>query len=276
MNANQGADRGRTIRVGAVRYLNARPLTYCLGEFAPRAELAIDVPSRLSESLERGELDVAMIPSIDYFRRPDYKVISNACIACRGAVRSVRLFSRVPFEKIGTLALDEGSRTSAALVRIILKDEFGLDPSVETLPIGAAAADSPADAVLVIGDRGIASPLDSFTYVRDLGEHWAQTTGLPFVFAMWIARAGIDLHGFDAELSRARDEGVKRIPEIARLEAEEGWISARDCLVYLRDHLHFYFGDEQRRGLELFYHRARQMGFIPRETNIELQYATNP
>ena len=80
-----------------------------------------------------------MIPSIEYFRQPGYKIISDACIACRGPVRSVKLFSRVPIENIRTLALDEGSRTSAALIRILLKEEFDLEPELSSLPIGASA-----------------------------------------------------------------------------------------------------------------------------------------
>ncbi|MGD0519009.1 MAG: menaquinone biosynthesis protein [Thermoguttaceae bacterium] len=269
MEMNHPDSPRRVIRVGAVQYLNARPLTYCLAEFAPRAELVFDVPSRLADALKTGELDVAMIPSIEYFRVPGYTIISDACIACRGPVRSVKLFSRVPMESIRTLALDEGSRTSAALVRILLKDEFGLDPELRSLPIGESPADSQAESLLVIGDRGIAANNGRFEYVWDLGERWAQSTGLPFVFAMWIARPGVDLRGFDAQLSWARDEGVKRIAEIARLEAADGWISVQDCLVYLRDHLHFYLGREEQLGLELFYQRAERHGLVPSGAKIE-------
>jgi chorismate dehydratase len=269
METNHPDSRRHVIRLGAVRYLNARPLTYCLAQFAPRAELIFDVPSRLADALTAGELDVAMIPSIEYFRHPGYTIISDACIACRGPVRSVKLFSRVPVERIRSLALDEGSRTSAALIRILLKEEFDLDPVVSSLPIGASPAASPADAVLVIGDRGIASDQGRFDYIWDLGERWMQLTGLPFVFAMWIARPGVDLREFDAQLSRARDEGVERIPEIARLEAAYGWISVQDCLIYLRDHLHFYFGRLERQGLELFYQRAERHGLVPSGVKIE-------
>ncbi len=276
MEHNQANSRQHVIRVGAVQYLNARPLTYCLKEFAPRAELVFDVPSRLADDLMAGRLDVAMIPSIEYFRHPGYKIISDACIACRGPVRSVRLFSRVPVENIRTLALDEGSRTSAALVRILLKEEFGLDPDLSSLPIGAGAEASSADAVLAIGDRGIAFDIGRFDHVWDLGERWMQMTGLPFVFAMWIARPGVDLQGFDVLLSRARDEGVKRIPDIARLEAADGWISVQDCLVYLRDHLHFYFGPLERQGLELFYRRAERHGFAPPGASIEYSRCQAP
>jgi chorismate dehydratase len=269
MDIKQPESQANVIRVGAVRFLNARPLTFYLKEIAPRAELVFDVPSRLAEALKTGDVDVAMIPSIEYFRRPGYTIISDACIACRGPVRSVKLFSRVPFAKIRTLALDEGSRTSAALVRILLKDEFDADPRIGSLSLGANAAACQSDAVLVIGDRGIASTAGGFGYVMDLGEHWFRSTGLPFVFAMWIARPGADLRGFKEQLSVARDEGVKRIPEIARLEAADGWISEADCLTYLRDHLHFYFGRKEQQGLELFYRRAERHGFVPSGVKIE-------
>lgn len=250
------------IRVGAVKYLNARPLIYCLRKVAPQVELVVDVPSRLAVSLSRGELDVAMIPSIEYFRGTGYSIISDACIACRGPVLSVKLFSRVPMNSIRTLALDEGSRTSAALVQILLKEEYDLLPQISSLPIGASEKDTKADAVLLIGDRGIASNNGRFDYEWDLGREWMRWTGLPFVFAMWIARSGIALLGFDKLLSIARDEGLKHIAEMSREEAANGWISEQDSQIYLRDHLHFYFGPEERQGLDLFYQKAVQQGFV--------------
>ena len=121
------------IRVGAVTYLNARPLVVALGELAPRMQVVMDHPSRLADALAAGRLDVAMIPSIEYARGQGYTIISDACIACDGPVRSVKLFGRVPVQQIRTLALDEGSRTSAALVRILLRERFGVTP--ETLPL---------------------------------------------------------------------------------------------------------------------------------------------
>ncbi len=98
-----------------------------------------DLPSRLADGLADGQLDVALIPSIEFFQDPAYRIVSDACIACRGPVLSVKLFSRVPAERIRTLALDEGSRTSAALVRILLRERFGIEPQLEPLPIGATA-----------------------------------------------------------------------------------------------------------------------------------------
>ena len=178
---SKSAERDR-VRVGAVTYLNARPLIVALAEVDPRLEIVIDLPSRLADALAAGRLDVAMIPSIEYARHPGFSIVSDACIACDGPVRSVKLYGRVPVEDIHTLALDEGSRTSAALARILLKERFGVTPRLLPLPIGAALDDAPADAVLLIGDRGMAPAGGAFEFVWDLGEEWSRWTGLPFVF----------------------------------------------------------------------------------------------
>ncbi len=127
---------GGKIRVGAVTYLNARPLVFSLPGLAPQAKIIIDLPSRLADALAAGRLDVAMIPSIESARGSGYSIVSDACIACNGAVRSVKLFGRVPVERVRTLALDEGSRTSAALARILLKERYGIWP--ETRPCRSA------------------------------------------------------------------------------------------------------------------------------------------
>src|SRR5689334_2567653 len=167
------------IRVGAVSYLNTKPLIYGFERFAPEAELVLDYPSRLADSLAAGTLDVALIPSIEFFQDPTYTIVSDACIGCRGPVLSVKLFSRVPVDKIRTLALDEGSRTSAALVRILLKERFGIEPEREPLPLGNDLGDTRADAVLLIGDRAMHSPVGKFAAVWDLGDEWCRWAELP-------------------------------------------------------------------------------------------------
>src|SRR5215467_9259516 len=146
------------MRIGAVSYLNTKPLVYGLAELAPQHELVFDLPSRLADDLAAGRLDVALIPSIEYFQHPGYTIVSDACIACRGPVRSVKLFSRVPMSSIETLALDEGSRTSVALVRILLNERLGIDPALIPLPIDARPDAIEADALLLIGDRAIQPP----------------------------------------------------------------------------------------------------------------------
>jgi chorismate dehydratase len=253
----------RRLKVGAVTYLNTKPLVYRLEEFAPQAEVIFDLPSRLADRLANGELDVALIPSIEFFQNPDYSVVSNACIACRGPVLSVKLFSRVPMHAIRTLALDEGSRTSAALVQILLKERFDLSPQLEPLPIGATLADSTADAVLLIGDRAIHSPVGRFAEVWDLGDQWSGWAKLPFVFAMWVARPNADLQGIEAALANARDCGVANLEQIAAAEAAAQGLTTPQCLSYLRDNLYFYLGDREQRGLSLFYQKASELGFAP-------------
>jgi chorismate dehydratase len=253
----------RRVRVGAVNYLNSKPLIYGLDRIAPQAELVLDLPSRLADGLAAGQLDVALIPCIEFFHNPAYTIVSDACIACRGPVLSVKLFSRVPERSIRRLALDEGSRTSSVLVQILLYERFGMRPELEPLPIGAALGDSSADAVLLIGDRAIHSPPGPFAFVWDLGDEWCRFTELPFVFAMWVARAGADLVGVDVALAEARDEGVKHLDEIAARESAALGLTRPECLSYLRDNLHFHLGPAERRGLALFHRKAQALGLAP-------------
>ncbi len=250
------------LRIGAVNYLNTKPLVYGLDRFAPQAELVFDYPSRLADRLAAGRLDVALIPSIEYFNDPTYTIVSDACIACRGPVLSVKLFSRGPIESIGTLALDEGSRTSVALARILLNERYGLRPQLEALPIGATLDDTDADAVLLIGDRAMHSPAGRFEVVWDLGDEWCRWSELPFVFAMWVARAGTELHGLDVALGEARDAGLAHLSEIAEREAAPLGLTRPQCLSYLRDNLYFYLGPARaaRAGAVLQEGRAARPG----------------
>ncbi|QDU30905.1 Chorismate dehydratase [Anatilimnocola aggregata] len=260
------------MKVGAVSYLNTKPLVYGLTaiESSTREpstrdfELVFDLPSRLADRLARGELDVALIPSIEFFQNPSYSIISDACIGCRGPVFSVKLFSRVPVGKIRTLALDEGSRTSAALVQILLKERHGISPQLLPLPIGSPWEESPADGILVIGDRAMHPPKSQFAEIWDLGDVWCRWAELPFVFAMWVARPGIE--GTDelaAQLSAARDQGLANLPQIAATEAPRYGLTTEQCLVYLRDNLHFYLHDRELCGLRKFHEHAVRLGLAP-------------
>jgi chorismate dehydratase len=220
----------------------------------PSAELVYDLPSHLADDLAEGRLDVALIPTVEYFQDPSYRVVSDACIACRGPVLSVSLLSRCPIEEIRTLALDEGSRTSVALVQILLREKHGLTPSLQPLPIGNSAEDTSTDAVLVIGDRAIHAGRDGFVEAWDLGDEWYRWSGLPFVFAMWTARGGLemDLRPVEEALQAARDAGVANLESIARQQAGTLGLNQQQCIGYLRDNLHFRLGDKEREGLELF------------------------
>ncbi|MBX7074171.1 MAG: menaquinone biosynthesis protein [Pirellulales bacterium] len=258
-----------TIRVGAVNYLNTKPLVHQFESLAANAELVFDLPSRLADGLAAGRFDVALIPSVEFFQDAGYTIVSNACIACRGPVLSVKLFSRVPVAEIRTLALDEGSRTSVALSRVLLAERFSVEPRLQSLPIGADPLSVEADAVLLIGDRAIHSPLSPWVEVWDLGDEWVRWTGLPFVFAVWTARAGADLAGIDAALVEARDRGVAGLVEIAAREAAPLGLTQPECLSYLRDNLYFYLGPRELRGLGLFQQMAARHGLAPGDSRLE-------
>jgi chorismate dehydratase len=226
---------------------------------------------------------VALVPSVEFFRTPGYQIVSDACVACRGPVLSVKLYFRVPPNEVRRVALDEGSRTSSALTQILLAELCGVRPRWESLPIGSGLASSDADAVLLIGDRAISSKererergrmgegeirtkklTQEFYDVWDLGERWCHWTGLPFVFAMWIARPDVDVSEVSGVLAAARDEGVRRVEEIAAREAAVLGISRELASEYLRDTLHFTLGRNEWAGLRRFYALCVAHGLAPK------------
>ncbi len=259
------------VRIGAVSYLNSKPLIEGLSEFAPQADLVLDYPSCLADELAAGRLDVALIPSVESFGDPYYEIISDACVASRGPVLSVKLYFRTHPGAVRTLALDEGSRTSAALARVMLEERFGVSPETCPLPLGDSPSSTSTDAVLLIGDRAMRPPRERFEAVWDLGEEWFDWTGLPFVFAMWVTRRGLDLGSLESGLRAARDRGVERIDEIAEREAGALGISAGAARDYLSRNLHFRMGSAERSGLRLFRTLAARHGLAPEGSLTELR-----
>jgi chorismate dehydratase len=269
-NQTQNSVLAAQMQIGAVSYLNSRPLIEGLEGLLPSANLVLDYPSRLADALSNGQLDVALIPSIEYFRRPGYEVISDACVAARGEVLSVKLYCRVHPGQIRTLALDEGSRTSAALTKVILAERYGVIPKTEPLRMESTTTDSGADAVLLIGDRAMHSPEESFVEVMDLGQFWYDWTGLPFVFAMWVARREVNTEGVDEALSHARDLGIANVADIAREEAPRLGISETLAHKYLTRNLHYHLTSAERSGLKLFSELAAQHNLV--KPNVDIIY----
>jgi chorismate dehydratase len=251
------------VRIGAVNYLNSKPLIEGLPDLLPQAELLLDYPSRLADDLHAGRLDVALVPSIEVLRNPNYEIVSDACVATHGPVMSVKLYSRVPFGQIRTLALDAGSRTSAALVRIMLQERFGVSPRLEPFPFEQSPSATRSDALLMIGDRAMHAPDVPFAATWDLGEEWLRWSGLPFVFAVWAARAGTDLAVVEEALGHARDLGVDRASAIAKREAPLLGLSEATAYNYLTKNLHFRIGPAERSGLRLFATLAARLELIP-------------
>ena len=260
-----------SLRVGAVCYLNAKPLYYRLGERSARVELSMDLPSRLASRLASGSLDVALIPSVEYLRgaASGYEILPGFAIAARGAVRSVKLFSRVPFDRIDRLALDEGSRTSQALTRVWLDAAHGVRPSrIETLPMGVSALESTADAVLVIGDRAMKVPDAPFHAVVDLAEAWNVLTGLPFVFALWVARPGLDLGDLPEVLAACRADGLAHAADLASTYGPGLGLGFDTCLEYLTRVLSYDLGEPEVAGLRRFASMAANLDLAPQGVDL--------
>lgn len=267
----------KEVRIGAVTYLNSKPLVEGLRELVPDADFRLDFPSRLAVDLSAGELDVALIPSIEYFRGNHYQVLSDACVAARGPVLSVKLYARVPWGSIESLALDEGSRTSATLARVMLAERHGVFPKLEPLPLNHQTQDTQADAILLIGDRAILPPEEEFLATWDLGEEWYQWTGLPFVFAMWVANKSAEnpaaerrLDAIQSALTKARDWGVERLKQIAEREAPLLGLTYPTTYQYLAENLKYHLGNAERSGLKLFYELAAGLELAPK--NVELTF----
>ncbi|MDR3633434.1 MAG: menaquinone biosynthesis protein [Isosphaeraceae bacterium] len=255
-----------SIRVGAVSYLNAKPLYHRLDEYAPRVRLEMDLPSRLADRLAAGELDVALIPSVEYLRgaAAGHEIIAGIAIAARGAVRSVKLYSRVPWGEIERLALDEGSRTSQALARVWLDARHGVRPRIiEPLPMGVPLQESTADAVLLIGDRAMKAPEEPFWAVVDLAEAWRELTGLPFVFALWVVRAGVELGDLPEALARSRAEGLAHADALAAQYGPPLGLDVATCYDYLTRSLSYDLGEPELAGLRRFARMAAALGLAP-------------
>lgn len=266
------------LRIGAVSYLNTKPLIEGLREgLDGRASLSLNLPSRLADDLRGDRLDIALVPSVESFRLLDGRVVSDAAIGCVGPVWSVRLVSRVPAAKIRTLALDVGSRTSAAMVQVLLFEKFGIRPTLIPLAMDDSPEHIDADASLIIGDRAMHPERGVYREIWDLGDRWVRRLQMPFVFAMWVARPGLDLehpevHRVVEEIQMARDLGVTRLDEIARRHAAMHGLTDEDLERYFRDNLHFYLGEPQVDALRHFRDRCISLGLVPAQANWPLDH----
>jgi chorismate dehydratase len=249
----------RVLRVGAVSYLNARPLIHGL-DSAGDLQLILDVPSRLLDGLQRHAFDVALLPVIDYQRQPGLQVLTAGGIGCDGPTLTVRIFSRVPIGRIAAMACDSDSHTSVALARIILAEKFGIQPDFADW---SAGQEHPAEARLLIGDKVVCEEPPGYEHQLDLGQAWHELTGLPFVFAVWMARAGVDLADLPERLERAKLAGMADFERIIRAHAQpRGW-PAGIALQYLTYYLKFDVGPRQLAAIRLFHELAAKHGLVP-------------
>lgn len=244
-------------RLAASTYLNSAPLIWSFTHGSKRGTVTfIDaVPARCAQLLSRNEVDAALVPVIEYQRIPGGALVPNVCVGSQNEVLSVVLVSKnTQLENIRSVALDESSRTSATLVKVIFREFLEQEPDWTTRTPNLEEMLDRNDAALIIGDPGMTFPRTGLK-VWDMATLWRNYTGLGFVFAMWMVRN----EAIDVDFAGARDEGVARIEEIIR-EYENR--IPMDLRKYLTENIVYRIDDSMQRGLELYFELAHKHRLI--------------
>lgn len=252
------------VRLGAVDYLNVRPLVYGLDRSPELVSLRFDVPSVCAQLLDAGEIDLGMVPSITYLDRPGDRIVPGVCIGSDGPVASVALFHVRPLREVRSIALDTSSRTSAALTRILCARRFEVSPVFVPHRPDLGAMLAAADAALVIGDPALFVDHRALGATKtDLGEEWMAMTGLPFVWAFWSGRPDAARPEVVSLLQHAAAEGMKHSDAIA--DAYLAGEPAHQSLGrrYLRENLMFELSHRAVAGLQVYFDEAVAIGLAP-------------
>lgn len=262
------------MRVGIVNYANSRPLAWGLlrGETGGSHVCESLSPAAIAGRLAAGTLDVGLLPSVELARIPDLVVVPGLAIAATHEVRSVLLVSKVPAAEIRSVALDENSRTSAALVRILLAERWGLAPEAREAAPELEAMLATADAALVIGDPALRVDRERHV-VLDLAGEWLELTGLPFVFAVWAARRAAATAELAAALEASFAEGWSHLDEIVAATAAETGLPPAVLRDYYTRNLRFRMGPAEQAGLAEFLRRAHAHGLVPPPKPLEFVVA---
>lgn len=253
----------RPVRLGAVDYLNARPLVYGL-ELRHGFALQFDAPSKCAALLHEGSIDVGMIPSIEYLRGGvPYHAVPDMAIVSEGKVASVALFSTKRLQQIRTVAADTSSRTSNGLLRVLCFESFGIEP--EFIPMAPRPEEMlrHCDAALLIGDAALFFDHEHAGAEKlDLGEEWTRMSGLPFVWAFWAGRPGALTPEQIQLLQQARDAGVAASDAIAAMYCgpERAEVGRR----YLRENIRYDWGPRELEGLRAYYELALKHRLVER------------
>ena len=252
-------------RLGAVGYLNTRPLVHGLGEQADTFDLRFDPPAVCADLLHAGQIDLGTIPSFEYLQGPDYRVVSDLAIASDGPVSSVALFTTRPLDQVRSIGLDTSSRTSAVLVQLLCRHAFGIRPTFHAQAPDLENMLARCDAAMVIGDAALFAEHERLGAQKiDLGEAWTTMTGLPFVWAFWAGPESGVISAHVCELLReARDQGVAAVDEIARHFSQGNGARCAIAAEYLRTHIKYTLGPGYLEGVRRFHTLAVEGGFAP-------------
>jgi chorismate dehydratase len=256
------------LRIGCVSYLNARPLIEGLDD-RPDTQVKFDVPSGLLNDLESGEVDIALCPVIDYFKsHQSLKIVPVGGIGSAGATLTVQLYSQVPIDQIQSVYADTDSHTSVVLLRVVLHQMYNLSPTLIDYQARENVADvQPAKApktMLLIGDKVIVNEPSRHTYPYqlDLGQAWLDMTGLPFVFAVWMAKQECSLGELPQLLDQQRKINLTKLDEIADQYASTHHWPADLARQYLGQYMQYNIGPEQLEAIARFGELAASAGLI--------------
>ena len=263
------------LKFGIHDFINAQPILASLK--AMRDWIKLDIytgnPAHLADKLNQGELDFAMIPSIEYLKEADrVRLFPGISIASRNEVGTVLLVSKYPLANLKTLAIDNRSRTSVALLKLLFKDEFS--PSLKWMDCDPDPEKMlrEHDAALIIGDPALGFKKEDAT-IYDLSQEWFQRTGKTFVHAVIVVREGVEIDERIVEIFRvAKQEGLMKIATIARAQARDTGFPESMLVDYLKNKIRYNLGAEELDGLSFFQSLCKSAGLIDKKTPFEFAY----
>ena len=240
----------KKIRVGAVSYLNTKPLLYGLQHHAvsESIELIEDYPANLAKALQANTIDIGLVPVAVIPKLPEAHIISDYCIGATGIVASVCIFSKVPMEEIQSLYLDYQSRTSVNLARVLLKNYWEKEVQFLEAPANFMDLIDGTTAAVIIGDRAL-EKYDSYPFRYDLAEAWISYTGKPFVFATWVSNKQLDA-GFIASFNEANKYGLAHMKEV--IETLEHSSVGYNLHTYFTKNISYTFDVAKKEGMAQF------------------------
>ena len=266
------------LRISAISYLNTAPLVWGFTEGSGRGrfDLSFTIPSLCADELRHGKADVGLLPSIEYQLIPDLVIVPDIAIAAKNQVRSILLVGHKTVWDIRRVALDESSRTSVALLKILLHKFYRIYPEYVSMPPDEKAMLAVADAALLIGDpalklispkrgaprRLVPGPLKDAGFVLDLASEWGNWTGHSFVFAFWAGPAEAITPEVVRAFQESKREGLAHLEDICSQESLRLGMTREEVRRYLTENVDFSFDEENRRGLECFYRLAEDTGLI--------------
>ncbi|MFC4261710.1 menaquinone biosynthetic enzyme MqnA/MqnD family protein [Ferruginibacter yonginensis] len=245
----------RKIRVAAVSYLNTKPLIYGFekGGMVDSVELVTDYPAKIASMLVNNEVDISLVPVAIIPFLNEYHIITDYCIGTQQNVASVCLFSDVPLEAISHILLDYQSRSSVGLLKVLLNNYWKISPELIESKTGYEANIKGTTAGLVIGDRAFIQRKKN-KYIYDLGTAWKAMTGLPFVFAAWIANKQLP-QAFIEKFNEVTGEGFQHLAEIIAQNPYEHY----DLMEYYTVNIDYKLDDEKRKGFKMFLNYLKEI-----------------